>query len=229
MLQVGLRFQHGCKVNKLSLKHPAVTLAHWCNYRVEVLEVQTPPDELSPAFRRDFVAMAGEHGAALDEGRIPRTVMMECNCRRKGWTVGGVFERNAALMLYPIVYRDGWEHYRAIALDEKRLQSLFRGLGKHGKVEMTSKRRITDGLLSHDFMVPATELLGDLTPKQASALAAAVQHGYYRVPRKVRTEDIARRRKVPRTTFEEHVRKAESKIITSVAPYVALVAGEGEA
>ncbi|MCA1814121.1 MAG: helix-turn-helix domain-containing protein [Halobacteriales archaeon] len=228
MLQVGFRFQHGCKVNRLSIKHPEVTLAHWCNFRVEVLEVQTPPEELSEAFRRDFAALVREHGAAVPDGPMPRTVMMECYCRRKGWTMEGMFERNHALPLYPVIYRGGWEHYRLVAMEERKLQPIFTALAKRGKVEMTSKRKLTTGLLAHHFMVPANELFGDLTPKQAAALSAAVEQGYYRVPRKVRTEDIARRRKVPRTTFEEHVRKAESKIITSAAPYVAMVAG-GEA
>jgi predicted DNA binding protein len=226
MLQVGFRFEHGCKVSQLSKRHPEVALAHWCNFRVEVLEVQTDPEEWSPEFQRDLLAMAREHGARVPEGAVPRTIMMRCNCQRKGWTMEHIMERYGALPLYPILYQAGWEHYRMVVMDEQQLAPLFRAFGKRGKAEVTSKRRLTTGLLAHHFMVPANELFGDLTPKQAAALSAAVQHGYYRVPRKVRTEDIARRRKVPRTTFEEHVRKAESKIITRVAPYVALVAGE---
>ncbi|HZW55068.1 MAG TPA: helix-turn-helix domain-containing protein [Nitrososphaerales archaeon] len=53
----------------------------------------------------------------------------------------------------------------------------------------------------------------------------AVQQGYYQVPRKVRFGYMSERAKIPRTTYEEHVRQAESKIIQSVAPYLSLFFG----
>jgi len=37
-------------------------------------------------------------------------------------------------------------------------------------------------------------------------------------------EEIARKHRVPRTTYEEHVRKAESKIFRAMAPYIRLYA-----
>ncbi len=36
------------------------------------------------------------------------------------------------------------------------------------------------------------------------------------------TTEIANRMGVPRTTHEEHLRKAESKILTTIAPYLEL-------
>jgi hypothetical protein len=42
-------------------------------------------------------------------------------------------------------------------------------------------------------------------------------------------EQIAGKRKVPRTTYEEHLRKAESKILQAIAPYVRMFgSGLGE-
>jgi hypothetical protein len=64
-----------------------------------------------------------------------------------------------------------------------------------------------------------------MTAKQAESLLVAVDSGYYSVPRKTRFDDIARRMGTPRTTYEEHVRKAESKVINSVAPYLSIYFG----
>ena len=234
MLRASLRFQHGCDVNRLSLAHPQVGLAQWCNMRVEILEVQNPPGELGEAFLRDLGALAargkGRRGARLqgagDHGSGRVTLFRPCK-HRPGTTMSEIVERQGCLMLYPLVYRGGWEHYRVVAPDEERLRRAVQGLARKGRVELESKRRIAGGLMSKAFMVPTDELLAELTGKQAEALVAAIEAGYYRVPRKVRTEDIARRRKVPRTTFEEHVRKAEAKIMASVGPYVALRASSG--
>ena len=48
----------------------------------------------------------------------------------------------------------------------------------------------------------------------------ALDLGYYSLPKKMTAEEIAVKNKVPRTTFEEHLRKAESKIMRAMTPYV---------
>jgi hypothetical protein len=53
---------------------------------------------------------------------------------------------------------------------------------------------------------------------------AALEYGYYQVPKKATAEEIATEHKVPRTTFEEHLRKAESKILRAMAPCVRMYA-----
>jgi predicted DNA binding protein len=53
---------------------------------------------------------------------------------------------------------------------------------------------------------------------------AALEYGYYKVPKKTTAEQIASKNKVPRTTFEEHLRKAESKVLRAMAPYVRMYA-----
>jgi hypothetical protein len=42
------------------------------------------------------------------------------------------------------------------------------------------------------------------------------------VPKRVTTDEIAERLGVPRTTYEEHLRKAEGKVLRAVAPYLEL-------
>jgi len=52
----------------------------------------------------------------------------------------------------------------------------------------------------------------------------ALELGYYQVPKKMTTKELARKHKVPRTTFEEHLRKAESKVLLTLALYIILYA-----
>ena len=65
-----------------------------------------------------------------------------------------------------------------------------------------------------------------MIPKQAQSLLIASNLGYYRFPRQARFEDISRKVGVPRTTYEDHVRKAENKIINAVAPYLSIYFGK---
>jgi predicted DNA binding protein len=72
------------------------------------------------------------------------------------------------------------------------------------------------------LVISTTSLLGGLTEKQASALITALNEGYYRIPKKITTDEIAQRLGIPRTTFEEHLRKAESKVLVALTPYLQL-------
>jgi O-6-methylguanine DNA methyltransferase len=73
-------------------------------------------------------------------------------------------------------------------------------------------------------------LLPSLTKKQAQALVAALDAGYYDLPRRVTTLDVARRLGVARSTFEEHLRRAEGQLVGALAPLARLkLAEEGAA
>jgi len=56
------------------------------------------------------------------------------------------------------------------------------------------------------------------------ALVAAVEGGYYEIPKRVTAEELARQHKQPRTTFEEHIRKAESKVVHAMTPFMMMYA-----
>jgi predicted DNA binding protein len=64
-----------------------------------------------------------------------------------------------------------------------------------------------------------------MTPMQVSALATSMALGYYRMPRRTSTGKIAASLKVPRTTFQEHRLKAESKLMAALTPYVLTYVG----
>ena len=58
--------------------------------------------------------------------------------------------------------------------------------------------------------------LSRLSPKQRQALLTAYGLGYYDVPRRISSEDVARHLKVDKSTVVEHLRKAEKKILLGV-------------
>ena len=74
------------------------------------------------------------------------------------------------------------------------------------------------------FLLSLNSLFGQLTEKQMRALVAAVENGYYEIPKRVTADEIAKKHGQPRSTFEEHVRKAESKIVLAMAPYMMMYA-----
>jgi predicted DNA binding protein len=91
-------------------------------------------------------------------------------------------------------------------------------------VDVLNKRVYEEKSMIDTFAVSLSAAFSDLTTKQADAIATALELGYYQVPKKTTTEDLALKHKVPRTTYEEHLRKAESKILRALSPYITLYA-----
>jgi predicted DNA binding protein len=121
-----------------------------------------------------------------------------------------------------MIYTDGWEWYRVMAFSEQDIRKLFRELEKHCKVEVTSRKSISGESIHDNLLVSTGSLLSGLTKKQASALVAALDNGYFNLPRSATAIQIAQRLGIPRTSFVDHLRKAQNKVIRAIGPYVRL-------
>ena len=53
----------------------------------------------------------------------------------------------------------------------------------------------------------------DLTNKQKNAIKLAIEEGYYEIPRKIDVKDLAKKSNLAFSTYQTHLRKAESKLI----------------
>ena len=105
---------------------------------------------------------------------------------------------------------------------ESDYKKLFQDLDQIGQVRISQKRVIPEKSIRDTFVLSLNSVFSQLTEKQVGSLINALEAGYYQIPKKVTTEQIAVKHKVPRTTYEEHLRKAESKILQAIAPYVRL-------
>ena len=69
---------------------------------------------------------------------------------------------------------------------------------------------LTDARFSPD------SVLQSLTERQRKILAAAYTKGYYDVPRKIDSEELAKMLNIVKSTLVEHLRKAEKRLITDI-------------
>lgn len=122
-------------------------------------------------------------------------------------------------ILWPVVYRDHCEHYTLLAPSEGRLRTLVRRLAAFGKVELASA--IPVGPETLGASVAVADLTVGLTPKQLDAVQWAVREGYYDLPRRAGSREIAPRMGIGRSTFEEHLRKGEQHLMRRFAGILA--------
>jgi hypothetical protein len=107
----------------------------------------------------------------------------------------------------PLEIRDGRLKISFIG-SERQMQDFFAKIGERGiHYKVTS---LTDASFSPDSP------LNKLTEKQRQALMAAHKFGYYDVPRKISSEELAKKLGVGDSTLVEHLRKAEKRLIDNV-------------
>ncbi len=107
----------------------------------------------------------------------------------------------------PIEVRGGSRRVTILG-DSAELRKLFRWLGKRG---------VNFEVLSNsDARSSPESALGGLSGQQKKALLAAYAHGYYEIPRRSHLDEIAREQKVNKSTFAEHLLKAENRLIGSI-------------
>jgi predicted DNA binding protein len=229
LTEIAFRLQHDCPYNDLTRKHPEALIALWCNYGIHVFEIACKSPELFQAVQEDLERLTHHYGARTLHKAFTGTnlqlVVQQCHCTSQphdGQSITDVFETHNSLEIPPTIYTGGWERYRILTFDQTDTKRMFNVLSKIATFEILERRPVPSGAVRDTFVVSTSRLFAGLTAKQTEALRAAFERGYYRVPKHISTEVIAQQVHVPRTTYEEHLRKAESKVLSAIAPYLQL-------
>lgn len=223
--EIGFKLQHDCPFNRISERYPSVVLAWWSNFDQNVLEASGAAPEGLAVYESELNAAIAQMGGRVvrksSEGSKVQLVVAWDGSKWE-YSTTQVFMKYNCLVLQPNIHTGGQEWYRVISFTEKDVRGLFKELDSSGRVEIISTRTVEEGTVRDTFTITTPALLGELTKNQVDALVLALDSGYYAVPKKATTEDVAARVGLPRTTFEDRLRRAESKVLRSVAPYIQL-------
>ena len=223
--EVAFKLQHECPYNTFSKTHPAVVISHWCNWSRDVLEI-AHRDLRDEPIQKSIQALTKALGTRIIRKSYTssnlQVVLQHCACDKIPPPTVPVIEGHNCLGLQPAIYTGGWEWYRVIAFSESDLRNLFKELDEYCKVEITSRRSISNESIRDTFLVSTSTLFGNLTAKQRRALTVALDSGYYHLPRGATAGEIANKLRVPRTSYVDHLRKAENKVLQAVGSYLRL-------
>lgn len=104
-------------------------------------------------------------------------------------------------------------------IGEGKVKATFVGSGREIRelLSMVKRAGMKHRVLqSTDAYVPSSSPLNVLTERQRRALVSAFELGYYDVPRRINTEELAKRLKVRGSTFAMHRIKAERRLIAEL-------------
>ena len=218
--EISFRTRYEYPFIQMSGKYPGTPMSMWCIWNRELLQVPTTNETVLRGVEADLK----KAGRLVDEwvdAREGRIFMLKCTCAHldSPWNIT---EAHESVDAPPAVFKDGWGYFRVISFDEEKTRDMFRDLNKRGPTELIRKRELPLSVLPTSVWV--NSLFADLTGKQMDALIKAHRYGYYTSPRQITTESIARGLGVSRSTYEEHLRKAENRVVSSLMPYMQLFA-----
>lgn len=214
--EVSMRASYDYPFIQLSRLVPDTPISMWCLWDRELLQVPARDPRVVRVVERSIRAAGHVVDQWIDSGAT-RLFLLRCTCGKYD-SLWNVFDAHQCWYVPPVVYRDGWANFRVISFDARRPSDLFADLRKRGPAVLVRKRELS--LSALPTSVWTNVLFGDLTARQSEALLSAHRFGYYTSPRAVTTEEIAASLGLGRTTFEEHLRKAENRVIAALIPYL---------
>lgn len=118
---------------------------------------------------------------------------------------GAVFDRRL-IYVKPVTQRsDGYEDWHVAAWTKEPITNLMKIPTFEMKLISMQQAKYTD------LFIP--QLMPKISTKQKEAVELAIKEGYYKYPRNIELESLAKIAKVKRQTFNEHIRKAEKKLM----------------
>ncbi|NYT12762.1 MAG: hypothetical protein GKC03_09510 [Methanomassiliicoccales archaeon] len=215
--EMRMEVRHDCPFSNISAKFPDVTIRIWCNTRTHIIELWGGTDEEIEAML-SVPNLVGESHIAFPSERAIRIVSRECDCGDyKG--VSEIIDDHECWYLEPSLIKGGWEQYRVFSYGKENLNLIVNEVqAQGGEVKILSLKQLVYGL--PDPFLPSSSILAGLTERQISTLAEAFSLGYFEEPSQVSADKLANRMGVSRSTFSEHLRKAERKLIANLYPVI---------
>jgi len=141
------------------------------------------------------------------KGNIMVSLAIEKRTKRKLKAFEALYNEKLIYIKPGINSPDGFEIWEIGSFDREDLVKLSKLVEKDYQGELLFLKQIK----VTKIFVP--EIMPELTEKQEKAFKTASEQGYYEFPRKTNLYKLARLSKISRPTFEEHLRKAEIKIL----------------
>lgn len=220
LFEVVFRARYENPLSEITKDNPSVKIFQWCNDKHDIMELILQKQEDYGRIRDDMTK-AVKIVDEIHNGANTHVITQMCSCGGPG-TVQSYLSDPSLLLIPPIAYENGWENIRLIAFRHENVKKLLSKLNEDGfEVEIIRKKPF-DGYIASSLTLTTDALFSGLTEKQVHALLTAYAQGYFRFPRGSDLQTIASKEKISRTTFLEHLKKAENKIISALIPHIQL-------
>lgn len=120
------------------------------------------------------------------------------------------YRESQVFLVRPIVQKGGFEYWEIASWGKEGVVDFY---NYSKSIRQTELLKMKEEKLT-DVYVP--NIMQKLTEKQRQAIETAYQSGYYEYPKKTDLRELAKKAKIALPTFQEHLKKAENKLISAL-------------
>jgi predicted DNA binding protein len=153
------------------------------------------------------------------DGRSSLVRFPACPCCLRGEVISTI-EAAGHQYLPPVRYSSSGEAYEFLVLNGPPPRSVLRRLREEVRVTRVRAREWDASGFEDQFLIPWSDLIEGITGKQRAALLAGISGGYFRTPRQIGSDRLAKRFEISRPAFGKLLRRAEERLLDSLAPYL---------
>ncbi|MHA1935692.1 MAG: helix-turn-helix domain-containing protein [Candidatus Thorarchaeota archaeon] len=221
MSMLEFRVTHDCPIGDISRRYPSVKMFEWSNREQQVLEfVAENQDDYEGVIEE--LKKTGITANIASDGQRVHLITRTKKCVSGKNSVSQFINELNLLEVYPIVYEAGWEYFRVVTFGPEEFGTLLKQLKESNFIVEVIRKGPFDGFLASSLSPSADVMFTDLTERQMDALVTAFIFGYYDIPRRTGIQSIASTLGVPRSTYQEHLKKAERKVLSALIPHIQL-------
>ncbi|MHA1993853.1 MAG: helix-turn-helix domain-containing protein [Candidatus Hodarchaeales archaeon] len=210
-----LKIKHKCPFSLYSEMYPSFEILHWCNTKYDIVEMRGESEKIKKSVE-EINNELGEIIKIFPVKEQTQIIIKHCECDNLPFI--DIPEQLGCVLIPPVKYLAGIE-IQQVMLTLDNVQHL---LTEYKKNDPTADIEIVElAPLKEDskvLLLYAEEVRKELTQRQLHSVIRAYEQGYYDIPRSISAESIAGEMNINRRTFEDHLRKAEKKIMKKLIP-----------
>jgi len=182
--------------------------------------VTTKDDETLDAVLKRAEKKLGARQLVRDGG-TSAAMLLPCTCHTYK-SISSIAEECRVWTVEPVIYDHGYENYRVLSQGKASLQKFVSEIRKCGTIEILSHQPRERLDIVRDLSIVPVQFFGGLTELQVHSLVLAFENGLLEIPAKMKMDKVAKGVGVSRSTFGEHLRKAQLQLLRNSYPFLKL-------
>jgi predicted DNA binding protein len=218
IFEIEFKIRHECRLGGISVRHPQSRIKTWKIGGREVIEILPKRGGDCTSAIQEISQLDGVIDSFEDENC--GYVIAEVNPCQVERMVEACVTEFGIVPIEPVIFTGGWQYHRIVVFDHDDINKILTHFEESCFIPWMLRKVPFRGFSESQMTVTTESLFSDLTEKQTNALLVAYSHGYYKMPRDADLQTIADKTGSSRTTFQEHLKKAENKVMNALVPHV---------
>lgn len=223
MEEILLELSHELPFTNISSEFPDTRILRWCNSYADYLEFtgRKLDEEKIVARMTEFAESIGSRVIFHSGNDRYISVMVSCRCSIQNSTVR-ITESMDCVVKNPVVYEGSHEYLGFVSIRPEDFRKLYGRLSEFSDIEIKVRKAINPEDFRNLWTISLSELFSGMTDKQAGILSDAISHGYFDIPKRMMIDSLAQKHGISKSTMQEHLSKAESRLMHSMDSYLHL-------